>query len=131
MTLLDELAQGLEEAIFGELLGGEGDSLGCQVANSSVEDLEGEEFLDEGVVFQEGSLEGVGHGVFVDEASLAGEVLIDDGEDGEDVLLAGVVLEELVVDAEDCEQELPGEGEVELGVVPDELGDQGQYVEHA
>ena len=101
LALLDELGEGLEHAVLLELLRGEEESLGGEVADGPVEDLEREELLDERVVLEEGVLERGQHVVLVDQPALAREVLVDDGEDGEDVALAGGVLEELVVDAED------------------------------
>ena len=62
---------------------------------------------------------------------MAGEVLVDDSKNGKDILFAGVVFEELVVDPENGEKELPGEWEVEFGVISDEFSNQGKYIKHA
>jgi len=40
-------------------------------------------------------------------------------------------LKEFVIDSENGEQEFPSEGEVELGVLADELSDEGEDIEHA
>lgn len=85
LTLLDELRQRLQHAVLLELLGGEKQALGGQIANGSVEDLQSEQLLDEGVVLQERVLKCGEHVVFVHEASLPRKVLIDDGEDSQDV----------------------------------------------
>ena len=78
LALLDELRQCGQHAVLGELLRREDEALGGQVADGAVEDLEGEQFLDERVIFEEGGLERGDHAVLVDQSSLPGEVLVDD-----------------------------------------------------
>lgn len=130
LAFLDELSEGLQKPVLSEFLTAEGYSFGCQVANCPVKDLQGEKLLNQRVVFEKGCFEGAGHFVLVDESALAREVFVEDCEDGEDVSAAGGALEEFEVDAEDGGEELSGEGEVELGVLADEFGDEGKDVEH-
>jgi len=131
LALLDELREGLQHAVLLELLRGEEQALGGEVADGPVEHLQREQLLDQRVVLQQRVLERGQHAVLVHQPALPREVLVDDREDGEDVALAGGVLEELVVDAEDGDEEFAGEGEVELGVFSDELSDEGERVQHA
>ncbi len=131
LTLLDELCQSLQYAIFFELLGGEEEALGSQVANSTVEDLQGEQLLNKGVVLQERVLKSGKHVVLVHEASLTRKVFVDDGKDGKDVATATGALKELIVDPKDSDEELAREWEVELGVFSNELSNQRKRVQHA
>lgn len=55
---------------------------------------------------------------------MSGKVLVNDGENGEDVFFAGRLFEKLVVDAEDSDEELASEREVEFGVLSDEFCDE-------
>jgi len=71
VTLLDKAGQRFEDLVPSELLGREGNPLGGQVADGTVEHLQGKQFLDEGIVLQKSSLEGVGHSVLVDQSTLA------------------------------------------------------------
>lgn len=116
--------------MLGELLRGEDQPLGGQVADGAVEDLKSEELLNEGVIFEEGGLESGDHVVLVNQSTLSREVLVDDRQNGEDVAPAAGLLQQFIVDAEDGDQELAGEGEVELGVFSNELGYEGEDVDH-
>ena len=131
LTLLDEASQGFQDLITSELLSGEPNAFGGQVANCTVEYLQGEKFLNKGVVFEKSTLEDVGHGVLVDQSTLAREILVDDCQNGENVFASVRALEELVINAEDSEEELSSEGKVKFRVFTDEFSDDGEYVKHA
>lgn len=116
--------------MLGELLRGEHQPLGGQVADGSVEDLEGEQLLNERVIFEEGGLERRDHVVLVDQPTLSREVLVNDRQNGKNIPLSTGLLQQLVIDAEDSDQKLASEGEVELGVFSNELSDERQDVQH-
>lgn len=131
LALLDELSQCLQQTVLPELLTAECHALRRQVDNGPVEYLQSEKLLNQRVVFKKSSLEGSCHVVLVDKSALAGEVFIYDCENGQNVPAAGAALKEFVIDSENGEQEFPSEGEVELGVLADELSDEGEDIEHA
>lgn len=104
-------------------MSGEDKSLGGQVADSSVEHLQSEQFLDQRVVLHQRSLQHVDHVVLVDQTTLAGKVLVNNRQDGQDIASARRFLEQFVVDPKDSDQELPCEGKVKFGVFSDEFCD--------
>ena len=58
------------------------------------------------------------------------KVLVNHSQNSQDVLATATGLQQLVVDPEDGQQELPGEREIEFGILTDELSNYGQDVEH-
>lgn len=104
-------------------MGREDKPLRGQVADGSVEHLQSEQLLDQGVVFHQRSLQRVDHVVLVDQTTLAGKVLVNNRQYGQDIPSARRFFEQFVVDPKDSDQELPCEWKVKFGVFSDELGD--------
>ena len=130
LTLLNEVSKSLQNAVLGELLGTEDKSLGGEVTDGPVENFQGEQFLDQGIVLEKGGLESAGHRVLVDESTLTTEVFVNHSQDGQDVFPASTVFEQFIVDAENRKEELSSEREVEFRIFSNQFGNEGQHVEH-
>ena len=130
LTLLDKLRKGLQNTVLRELLSSKDDSLCGQVANSTVEYLESEEFFHQRVVFKERCLESVDHRVLVDKPALTRKVFVDNSKNSKDILLTSAVLEQLVVDPEDSQQEFTSEWEVEFWIFANQLCNQREHIQH-
>jgi len=77
LTLLHKLRQSLQHSVLGELLSGKEESLGGQVANSTVEHLQSEQLLNQVVILQKRCFKSVGHVVFIHQSTLTTEVLVN------------------------------------------------------
>jgi len=77
LALLHKLRQCLQHSVLGELLSGKEESLGGQVANSTVEHLQSEQLLNQVVILQKRCFKSVGHVVFIHQSTLTTEVLVN------------------------------------------------------
>lgn len=110
----DELADGVEDCVFGEVGWSEGNSFWSKVQDGSVEKFQGKQLIDEIIIGHQGIFEFLFNVKFLEQAELWWNVAVNHRQYRHYLVLVGGVLQWFVINFEHSKQKLSGEREVEM-----------------